>query len=505
MRNNKPPIAILGVPFDNVTMSDALEAIKGMVGSGRPHYILTANVDFLVQARTDVELRRILFDAHLVLCDGTPVLWASRLLGKGLPERVAGADLVPLLLEVAAREGYRVFMLGATPQAAQQAAVRLRVQYPNLRLAGYYSPPFKKLLEMDHAEIKRRVLQAKPDLLFVAFGCPKQEKWLAMHYQDLAVPVAVGVGATIDFLAGQVKRAPHWMQRAGIEWVFRLAQEPRRLFRRYARDLWTFAWALLTQWVLLRLLIPKSAMHAAFDPEPLPLLPENGVLDCMPCGLTEAPRQWVLDLASVEHLDSSGVAKLMRLQRQLSGAGADLCLIGLNKCVGRALTLMGVADFFLIATDLAGARRLLAQKEQTRRDQVLRTDEDGSGVVWRGEITAANGEKVWEQTRSALSERRQPRAWQIDLSEVRFIDSTGLGIMVRTKRWAEQQQQSLTFTNLQPAVRNVLHLAALERALLGSTTQNSSLDALSPHALEPGLNPEPDRNLSASPSPVQPG
>jgi len=203
-RQTNPPIAILGIPFDNITISRALERIAEMVESRRPHYLVTANVDFLVQAQTDIELRRILFDAHLVLCDGTPLVWASRLLGNPLPERVAGADLVPLLIRVAAQRGYRLFLLGATPESAQRAVTNLYRQHPDLIIAGHYSPPFNKLLEMDHDEIKRRITEAAPDLLLISFGCPKQEKWIAMHYRSLGVPVAVGVGATIDFLAGQV-------------------------------------------------------------------------------------------------------------------------------------------------------------------------------------------------------------------------------------------------------------------------------------------------------------
>ena len=144
------PIAILGVSFDNVTLQTALDRIEGMIASGRPHYMVTANVDFLVQARTDVELRRILLESHLVLCDGTPVLWASRLLGNPLPERVAGADLVPRLIQRAASKGYRLFFLGATPASCESAVARMRDAYPDLIIAGHYSPPFNRLLEMDH-------------------------------------------------------------------------------------------------------------------------------------------------------------------------------------------------------------------------------------------------------------------------------------------------------------------------------------------------------------------
>ena len=232
-RSANLPLAILGVPFDNVTTEQVIQTIVEMVASRRPHYLVTANVDFLVQAQTDVELRRILFDADLVLCDGTPLLWASRLLGNPLAERVAGADIVPLLIRIAAERQYRIFLLGASPDSAQRAVANLRQQYEDLIIAGHYSPPFSTLLEMDHEKIKQRILAAQPDMLFVSFGCPKQEKWIAMHYRALGVPVAAGVGATIDFLAGHMKRAPVWMQRIGMEWVFRLAQKPRRLFGRY--------------------------------------------------------------------------------------------------------------------------------------------------------------------------------------------------------------------------------------------------------------------------------
>src|SRR6266516_3401071 len=161
-----PPIALLGVPFDHLNMDGALERIDRMVASRQPHYVITANTDFLAQARRDVELRRILLEAHLVLCDGTPLVWASRLLGNPLPERVAGSDLVPLLIEVAAEKGFRLFFLGATPASADKAVSNLQRQHPNLIIAGHYSPPFNKLLEMDHENIKQRILESKPDLLF---------------------------------------------------------------------------------------------------------------------------------------------------------------------------------------------------------------------------------------------------------------------------------------------------------------------------------------------------
>src|ERR1700744_3630096 len=140
-RYANPPLAILGVPFDNVTSAETLKAIDRMLASRLPHCVVTANVDFLVQAQEDVELRRILFDAHLVLCDGTPLVWASRLLGNPLPERVAGSDLAPFLIRIASERNFRVFFLGGTPESTTHALANIKTQYPQLCVTGY-SPPF---------------------------------------------------------------------------------------------------------------------------------------------------------------------------------------------------------------------------------------------------------------------------------------------------------------------------------------------------------------------------
>src|SRR4051812_25191656 len=230
------PLTVLGVPFSAVTLKQTIERVEEMIASRRPHYVVTANVDFLVQARADVELHRILLEADLVLCDGQPLVWVSRWLGKPLPERVAGSDLVPELIRLAASRGHRVFFLGGTANVAEQAVANMQRQYPTLNVCGHYSPPFKSLLEMDHEFIAEKIRAAKPDLLFVSLGCPKAEKWMFMHYRALGVPVAIGVGGTIDFLAERLKRAPMWMRHCGVEWLFRLMQEPGRLYSRYARD-----------------------------------------------------------------------------------------------------------------------------------------------------------------------------------------------------------------------------------------------------------------------------
>ena len=478
-RHDRSPIAILGVPFDPVSKEDAVDSIEEMIASRRPHYLVTPNVDFLVQARRDVELRRILFEAHLVVCDGTPLVWASRLLGNPLPERVAGADLVPLLIEVAARKGYRIFLLGATPDSAERAVQNLRRNYPRLVIAGSYSPPFHHLLEMDHEEIKRRVLSARPDLLFVSFGCPKQEKWVAMHYRNLGVPVTAGVGATIDFLAGQVKRAPLWMQKSGTEWVFRLAQEPRRLFRRYVTDLWVFGASILPQWWELRGRAlrgpslgrgqPRAEVRGdpsscrAVLPERLDVatLDANGSLGEE---LLRHAKDCVLDLSATRFIDSTGVGWLIRLRKKLRGAGLRLVLLAPTPAVVRALELMRLTEFFSIASDQAMVQGYLSETPDSAKATGTPT---GSTLVWRGEITAANAEQIWEYTLPHLAENRPGQTKVIDLSQVRFIDSSGLGVMIRAKKRSLERQEQLCFINPQPPVRNVVKLSRLDAFLFG--------------------------------------
>lgn len=472
------PIAILGVPFDNVTTSETIALIEQMIASRQPQYLVTANVDFIVQARADVELRRILFAAHLVLCDGTPLLWASRLLGNPLPERVAGSDLVPLLIKVAAEKQYRLFFLGATPASASQAVAKLQAQFPGLIVAGHYSPPFNKLLEMDHDEIKRRIFEAKPDLLLVSFGCPKQEKWISMHYRSLGVPVAVGVGATIDFLAGHVKRAPRWMQRSGTEWMFRVAQEPRRLAGRYLKDLWGFGWGILAQsWQLQArsFKAPASSASSNWELTDLPMqtvhMPARLDLaavrndSAFVAQLIAEPRHCLLEMAAVEFIDSTGVGFLIHLQKKLNAAGRELVLVAPSPTVQRALALMRLKDHFAAVPDLAAAQQLIQARVREKSGAVTSgTGTAGNPVVWQGEITAANAEEVWGLTRSCLNSTGLDVV--IDLSAVRFIDSTGLGLMIRVKKLAHSKCVKARFIGLQPAVRNVLHLARLEDFLL---------------------------------------
>lgn len=234
--NLKHSVAVMGLPLANVTASEAVDQIEELILSGGTHQVATANLDFWVNSLKDVHLHRIIAGCSLVLADGMPLVWISRLLGSPLKERVSGVDMVPMLAELSARKGYGIYLLGGKPGVGERATKLLQERYPGVNIVGHHAPPLTDLERMDHGDTLERIRQAKPDILMVAFGNPKQEKWIRMHSKRLGVPVSIGIGGSMDMLIGDVQRAPVWMQRSGLEWLGRCAQEPKRLLPRYWRN-----------------------------------------------------------------------------------------------------------------------------------------------------------------------------------------------------------------------------------------------------------------------------
>jgi N-acetylglucosaminyldiphosphoundecaprenol N-acetyl-beta-D-mannosaminyltransferase len=221
---------VLGCPVDRLTADETLAAIEEVVETGGFAQHVCVNAAKLVALRRDRRLREIVEGCELVSADGMAIVWASRLLGDPLPERVNGTDLMLRLLGVAERRGWSVYVLGAKPDVLERALARIRAAHPGLRIAGARDGYFS---DEESAAVAEAVREAAPDLLFVAMSSPRKEVWLAGHGRGLGVPLVMGVGGSIDIVAGVTRRAPRWMQAAGLEWLFRLAQEPRRLGRRY--------------------------------------------------------------------------------------------------------------------------------------------------------------------------------------------------------------------------------------------------------------------------------
>jgi N-acetylglucosaminyldiphosphoundecaprenol N-acetyl-beta-D-mannosaminyltransferase len=448
-RTGRAPIAILGVPFDGVSLAEILTLAGEMIASGRPHYATTVGVDFLVQSLEDVELRRILFDAHLVVAEEKAVVRASKILGNPLPESVTVPHLIPQLLALAEQKGWRVFLLGGGDGAAE----KIRARHPQLKLAGVHVPPEKPLLEMDNADILHRLREAKPDILLAAFGSPKQEKWINMNYREAGVPFVLGAGTTFDFLtgAGAAKRGG------------------TRVLKFFGTVLWQ----------RLRLRARQSA-------------PPAGVADIMPDPLgnfvIRAPQrlgaaetqaflsEWLravegghvmFDLSDTRFADSTGIGALIRLRKRSRELGQQFFLVAPRPPVEAALRMMKLDEFFNIQMSVTGARILM--------ESMANVPAVTSGVQaaelqirWSGEVTALNAVELGVHTESELSQTSPGMTVVIDLSRVTFVDSTGIGLMLRFKKNLQRRDISLKFANPTASVRNVLQHTRLDEYLLGA-------------------------------------
>jgi N-acetylglucosaminyldiphosphoundecaprenol N-acetyl-beta-D-mannosaminyltransferase len=228
-----PRISIGGVPIDAVSLDGAIDAVEDLVAAKRGGTVFTPNVDHIVQCTEDPRLREAYEAVSLSLVDGMPVYWAARLLGRPLPAKVSGSDLILPLMQRAAERAWRVYFLGGAEGAAELAKDRLEGEMPGIRIVGLSAPRIRLDAAHEWAPIIASVRETMPDLVLVAFGAPKQEIWSQAARAALTPAVLVGVGASLDFVAGIVNRAPPWISSVGLEWVYRLAQEPRRLWRRY--------------------------------------------------------------------------------------------------------------------------------------------------------------------------------------------------------------------------------------------------------------------------------
>ena len=227
---------VWGLPLARMTRVEAADAVMGLVEAGRPSFFITANTHYAMLTAERPELRPINDRAAFLLADGAPMVWASRRGATPLPERVAGSDLVYDLCERAAKLGRGVYLLGGAEGIAEEAGRKLRALYPGLRVVGTACPPPGSLAGEGCRRVIEAVREAKPDLLLVAFGQPKGEIWIDEHLEELGVPACVQVGATLDFVAGRVRRAPRFLQKTGLEWAFRIYTDPARLAPRYAKN-----------------------------------------------------------------------------------------------------------------------------------------------------------------------------------------------------------------------------------------------------------------------------
>ena len=230
-------IKFLNTHIDNVTMKEAVLIIEKLIKKSDCAYVVTPNLDNIVIMETDQEFAEIYDNADLVVTDGKPLIWISKLLGTPIKEKISGSDLFPQICEMCAQKNYSIFILGAAEGVADRAASNLVKRYAGLKIIGTYSPPigFEKN-DAELSKINEIIVRAKPDVLAVSLGSPKGEKFVYKHLKEYGVPLGISIGATIDFEAGNVRRAPKWMANHGLEWLFRITQDPKRLIKRYWND-----------------------------------------------------------------------------------------------------------------------------------------------------------------------------------------------------------------------------------------------------------------------------
>lgn len=227
----------MNTEIDNFTMEETLDAVDNIIKQNKCAYVVTPNVDHIVQLEKDKELQAVYKNASLVLTDGKPLIWISKLYRTPIKEKISGSDLFPLVCKMARDKKYKMFFLGAAEGVADKAAENLKKRFPGLKVVGTYSPQYgfekdKKMMQ----EIIEMIKEKKPDILIVGLGCPKQEKFMYNYCKELQVPISFGLGASFDFEAGNIKRAPKWMSNHGLEWLYRIFQDPKRLAKRYLVD-----------------------------------------------------------------------------------------------------------------------------------------------------------------------------------------------------------------------------------------------------------------------------
>ena len=487
-------VLLLGIPIDDLTMPEALDRLDAFVQIGRrtgkTHQVATVNVDFLVKATKDPELRLLLQEVDMATADGMPLVWGARKLGVSLEGRVAGSDLVPALAERAAARGYSIYFLGAAPGIAAEAANILFRKHPDLIVAGVHAPPFSSVLDMDPGMIDD-IKAAQPDILLVAFGNPKQEKWIGMNRHQLGVPVMIGVGATLDFIVGNRRRAPLWMQRSGLEWLYRLIQEPSRMWRRYGVGLFVFSSFFARQWWRLRsasssqLILPRSELMLIEDTAVIGiqgrLTIENlsGFANAANESLAVTP-YLVVNCEKVEFLDSSAIGALVGLAKEARDAGGDLYLASVPPPIYQTLRLLRLDTFFIIFDDVASALESSLRDRGENTDSAPDTAEFLQGPVvtnWLvveaprrlDALTAAELEEVW-----TAQVENNPHV-VVDCSTTAFLTSAGLALLGKLARLAKAQDGEVRVCSCSKDVHQVINMAGFNKVVTTYPDLDSAL------------------------------
>lgn len=358
-------IALFGLPITNVTMTQAVSRIAQFVESGKLHQVATANLDFARNSLRDPYLQRIICECSMVLPDGAPMLWAASIFHSPLRERVTGVDLVPELARLSEQRGYGIFLLGSLDSVSRAAADVLAKRFPGMKIVGRCCPEAVLLDEKSNDSIIAQIRDSGARIVMVGFGNPKQEVWIHRHKDRLPAAVYIGIGGSLDIIAGTRRRAPRWMQKLNLEWCFRMLQEPMRLFPRYARDVATLLGHLPGGIVANRMQpFERRQRGSSVDVRPgARVVVTPGKLGGRAAAILvrEAQRaiaakeMLVIDMSATLRVEAEGVGGLLEARRLLLDAQLMIRLTSMSASVRRVLQISAVLDLFPTASTTAGA------------------------------------------------------------------------------------------------------------------------------------------------------
>ncbi|MFK7804097.1 MAG: WecB/TagA/CpsF family glycosyltransferase [Anaerolineae bacterium] len=458
-------LIIAGIPIDNLTMTETVDRIDYLIEQGkkdgRTRQVATINADFVVKAAEDPELRFLLQGSDLATPDGMPLVWGARMLGVDIRERVAGADLVPVLAAHAAKKGHTIYLFGSAEGIAQQAANILTANNPGLKIVGAVSPPLSSIIDMEQKYIDE-IKKAKPDILLVALGNPKQEKFIGMHKNELGASVAIGIGGTLDFIAGKTSRAPLWMQNIGIEWLYRMFSDPSRLVERYYNDLTGFTRFFVSQWFHMRnkqqpdALLPQQGIVLVDDRAivnlsgRIDITNNNDLSDLLEQALAEASNI-DLDLSDTIFLDSLAIGTILACTRIARDRNGDIRLVNVPPPILKTLKLLKLDRFF---ETLSGSEK----KPQPAKPQVSHTAEHI--IIPTPPIFDANSSRDW--TQKALAELQAKKSVILDFSNTRLLASAGMAAIAKINHEVSKDGGELKLLNCADDIVRVLKIVKFD-------------------------------------------
>jgi N-acetylglucosaminyldiphosphoundecaprenol N-acetyl-beta-D-mannosaminyltransferase len=465
---------LLGLPFHDLTLDETLDYCVAAMADGKSRYLVTANVDFTAQAYEDPDLKKIVFFADRVVCDGMPLVWLSRWFGAPLRERVTGSDLVPRLLETCARLGHPVYFFGSDLTTLREGKVIAEARYPGLTVAGLDSPPMGAVVEWDNEALCERMRGSGARLLLVCLGCPKQERWICAHHQETGIPLSIGVGASLDFITGKQKRAPKWMQKTGMEWFWRMSGSPTRLISRYCKDLVFLLKAGVRQACSQR---RRKILAESVHEPPAAAIPEEAAMirlewhgDLQKSGLAGAPvpemveAPVLLDASRVTFMDSSGLGRLALLIRMCRAADQLLVAVMPSAAFKTAVGKVQMDFLFHLADSELAAMRVIRERQASGGACKLA---DG-GVVWvafKRTLDALYYADMMTILESVITGTAGIRVLVVDLKEVEFIDSRAVGGLIRAWKLMSGNGGALFYADARPAVREIIALLRLDKVL----------------------------------------